>query len=122
MQAGLTPFHWKSPISTVARTSCAPTWWCKTCSTVIPNSFTPNNDGYNDAFFIEGTDIDPTRFRMKCTTVGEMIWFTTDPTDAWYGQVGDDGQHYAGGTYSYRVEVNSLSARRFGKRSLVTST
>ena len=39
-----------------------------------------------------------------------MIWFTTDPTDAWYGQVGDNGQHYVqSGTYSYRVEVNSLS-------------
>ena len=77
----------------------------------IPNSFTPNNDGYNDAFFIEGTDIDPTRFRMEVfNRWGEMIWFTTDPTDAWYGQVGDDGQHYVqSGTYSYRVEVNSLS-------------
>ena len=77
----------------------------------IPNSFTPNNDGYNDAFFIEGTDIDPARFRMEVyNRWGEMIWFTTDPTDAWYGQVGDNGQHYVqSGTYSYRVEVNSLS-------------
>ena len=77
----------------------------------IPNSFTPNNDGYNDAFFIEGTDIDPTRFRMEVyNRWGEMIWFTTDPTDAWYGQVGDNGLHYVqSGTYSYRVEVNSLS-------------
>ena len=77
----------------------------------IPNSFTPNNDGYNDAFFIEGTDIDPARFRMEVyNRWGEMIWFTEDPTDAWYGQVGDNGQHYVqSGTYSYRVEVNSLS-------------
>ena len=77
----------------------------------IPNSFTPNNDGYNDAFFIEGTDIDPDRFRMEVyNRWGEMIWVTTDPTDAWYGQVGEGGQHYVqSGTYSYRVEVNSLS-------------
>ena len=83
----------------------------------IPNSFTPNNDGYNDAFFIEGTDIDPTRFRMEVyNRWGEMIWFTTDPTDAWYGQVGDDGQHYVqSGTYSYRVEVNSLSEEEVRK-------
>ena len=77
----------------------------------IPNSFTPNNDGYNDAFLVEGTDIDPSRFRMEVfNRWGEMIWSTTDPTDAWYAQVGDDGQHYVqSGTYSYRIEVNSLS-------------
>ena len=82
----------------------------------IPNSFTPNNDGYNDAFFIEGTDIDQRDSGWRCTTVGGDDWFTTDPTDAWYGQVGDDGQHYVqSGTYSYRVEVNSLSEEEVRK-------
>ena len=37
----------------------------------IPTSFTPNNDGTNDAFFVEGTDIDPDRLSLRCGTVGE---------------------------------------------------
>ena len=83
----------------------------------IPTSFTPNNDGYNDAFFVEGTDIDPDRFEFEIwNRWGELIWSTTDPTDAWYGQVGEEGQHYVpNGPYSYRIEVHSLEEESFRK-------
>ena len=83
----------------------------------IPTSFTPNNDGYNDAFFVEGTDIDPNRFEFEIwNRWGELIWSTTDPTDSWYGQVGEDGQHYVpNGPYSYRIEVHSLEEESFRK-------
>lgn len=83
----------------------------------IPTSFTPNNDGHNDAFFVEGTDIDPDRFEFEIwNRWGELIWSTTDPTDAWYGQVGEDGQHYVpNGPYSYRIEVHSLEEESYRK-------
>ena len=83
----------------------------------IPTSFTPNNDGYNDAFFVQGTDIDPDRFEFEIwNRWGELIWSTTDPTDAWYGQVGEEGQHYVpNGPYSYRIEVHSLEDESFRK-------
>ena len=83
----------------------------------IPTSFTPNNDGYNDAFFVEGTDIDPDRFEFEIwNRWGELIWSTTDPTDAWYGQVGEEGQHYVpNGPYSYRIEVHSIEDESFRK-------
>ena len=83
----------------------------------IPTSFTPNNDGYNDAFFVEGTDIDPDRFEFEIwNRWGELIWSTTDPTDAWFGQVGEEGQHYVpNGPYSYRIEVHSLEEESFRK-------
>ena len=83
----------------------------------IPTSFTPNNDGYNDAFFVQGTDIDPDRFEFEIwNRWGELIWSTTDPTDAWYGQVGEEGQHYVpNGPYSYRIEVHSLEEESFRK-------
>ena len=76
----------------------------------IPTSFTPNNDGTNDAFFVQGTDIDPTRFEFEIyNRWGQIMWQTTDPEDAWYGQVGENGQHFVpNGPYSYRVEVHSL--------------
>ena len=83
----------------------------------IPTSFTPNNDGHNDAFFVEGTDIDPDRFEFEIwNRWGELIWSTTDPTDAWYGQVGEEGQHYVpNGPYSYRIEVHSLEEESYRK-------
>ena len=83
----------------------------------IPTSFTPNNDGYNDAFFVEGTDIDPDRFEFEIwNRWGELLWSTTDPTDAWYGQVGEEGQHYVpNGPYSYRIEVHSIEDESFRK-------
>jgi gliding motility-associated-like protein len=83
----------------------------------IPTSFTPNNDGHNDAFFVEGTDIDPDRFEFEIwNRWGELIWSTTDPTDAWYGQVGEEGQHYVpNGPYMYRIEVHSLEEESYRK-------
>ena len=83
----------------------------------VPNTFTPNNDGTNDAFFVEGSDIDPDRFEFEVwNRWGELVWRTTDPEDAWYGQVGDEGQHFVpNGPYSYRLEVHSLDVESFRK-------
>ena len=77
----------------------------------IPTSFTPNNDGTNDAFFVYGTDIDPSKFEFEIyDRWGEVVFETTDINNPWIGQVGNDGQHYVpNGTYMYRVEVHSLS-------------
>ena len=77
----------------------------------IPSSFTPNNDGTNDAFFVYGSDINPDKFELQIyNRWGEIVFETTDITQPWLGQVGDDGNHYsANGTYMYRVEVHSLS-------------
>ena len=83
----------------------------------VPNTFTPNNDGTNDAFFVEGSDIDPDRFELEVwNRWGELVWRTTDPEDAWYGQVGEEGQHFVpNGPYSYRLEVHSLDVESFRK-------
>ena len=77
----------------------------------IPTSFTPNNDGTNDAFFIQGSDIDPNKFELEIyNRWGERVFFTTDMNKAWIGQVGNEGEYYVpNGTYMYRVEVHSLS-------------
>jgi gliding motility-associated-like protein len=76
----------------------------------IPTTFTPNNDGTNDAFFVQGTDIDPERFEFEIyNRWGQIMWRSSDPDDAWYGQVGENGEHFVpNGPYSYRIEVHSL--------------
>ena len=83
----------------------------------IPTSFTPNNDGTNDAFFIQGSDIDPERFEMQIfNRWGEIVFETTDLNEPWNGKVGVDGDYFSrNGTYSYRVEVHSISEESWRK-------
>ena len=83
----------------------------------IPTSFTPNNDGTNDAFFIQGSDIDPDRFELQIfNRWGEVVFETTDLYDGWNGKVGTDGEYFSrNGTYTYRVEVHSLSEESWRK-------
>jgi gliding motility-associated-like protein len=83
----------------------------------IPTSFTPNNDGTNDAFFIQGSDIDPDRFELQIfNRWGEVVFETTDINDGWNGKVGTDGEYFSrNGTYTYRVEVHSISEESWRK-------
>jgi gliding motility-associated-like protein len=83
----------------------------------IPTSFTPNNDGTNDAFFIQGSDINPDKFEMQIfNRWGELVFETEDIDQPWIGQVGNEGEYFvANGTYMYRVEVHSLSVETVRK-------
>lgn len=83
----------------------------------IPTSFTPNNDGTNDAFFIQGSDIDPDRFELQIfNRWGEVVFETTDMNEKWNGKVGTDGEYFSrNGTYTYRVEVHSISEESWRK-------
>lgn len=50
-----------------------------------PNAFTPNNDGFNDAFFIEG--VSPRGYRLEIfNRWGERMFYSEDPTEPWLGQ------------------------------------
>ena len=86
----------------------------------IPTSFSPNNDGVNDAFRVYGTDIDPSRFSLRIQNRwGNPVFETTDPNDVWYGPADADSDHYApNGTYAYHVVLYSLS--QSGSRKEVT--
>lgn len=77
----------------------------------IPTSFTPNNDGVNDAFKIEGTDIDPDRFLLQVfDRWGSKVFETTDPQAVWHGPASGDSEYFVqDNLYTYRVIVYSLS-------------
>ena len=77
----------------------------------IPTAFTPNNDGVNDAFFVEGADIDPNRFEMQIVNRwGNLVFKTTDVNEVWYGPAAGESEHFAqDDVYFYRVVVYSLS-------------
>jgi gliding motility-associated-like protein len=67
----------------------------------IPNSFTPNADGKNDLFRIPpGTDLELVTLRVF-NRFGDIVWFTTDPSQGWDGMV--NGQLAPVGTYIYQL-------------------
>lgn len=76
----------------------------------IPNAFSPNEDGINDQFFVQGMDIDPQDFLLQIfNRYGELIFETKDPTEKWNGE--EPGKEHYSETeiYVYRVTVGSLS-------------
>ena len=82
----------------------------------IPNSFTPNNDGFNDLWAVYGTDIDPDRFEMSVfNRWGEEVFHTTDLDEGWVGQSDDEKldpgswSYSMDGVYAYRVVLYSES-------------
>ena len=52
----------------------------------LPNAFTPNGDGSNDFFFVQGSDIDPSQFDLQVyNRFGQLIFHGTAPDQAWDG-------------------------------------
>jgi gliding motility-associated-like protein len=66
----------------------------------IPTAFTPNGDGLNDEFKVEGTDI--TRFYIAIyNRWGNQVFESTDPTLSWDGTFQNQGEPVNPGTFSY---------------------
>lgn len=72
---------------------------------VMPNAFTPNNDGLNDDFkgygFLEA--VSDYKFTIW-NRWGELIFETGDPDIGWNGSHNNDGQDVPAGVYVYQVE------------------
>jgi gliding motility-associated-like protein len=70
----------------------------------IPNTFTPNDDGINDSFFIRGVGLKTEGFLMEIfDRWGSMMFSTRDINKAWDGTF--KGVKVAEGTYVYKVKV-----------------
>lgn len=66
------------------------------------NVFTPNGDGQNDEFIIDGKSIET--FEMKIfNRWGERVFETTNVDDTWNGKVNNTGATCPEGTYFYIV-------------------
>lgn len=86
----------------------------------VPNSFTPNNDGNNDAWFpvISGQELIAQYECWVYDRWGKLVYFSNTPGEPWVGDNKIDGAatHYISGTeaYSWRIEikmVDGLGAR-----------
>jgi len=69
----------------------------------VPNTFSPNGDGTNDVFFVDGIGIDTDHFNLKIyDRWGEMIFEMNSPEEVWMGNHNKDGEYYVqDGVYNW---------------------
>jgi len=76
---------------------------CQELTIYIPSSFTPNGDGRNDFFNVNGTHF--SGFTMEIfDRWGKPLFRTTDISQPWYGTT-DEGKAVPMGVYVYQVTV-----------------
>jgi len=63
------------------------------CDVIIPNVITPNGDGYNDVWFIEGINYSLNTLRVF-NRWGQMVYETTNYRNTWSGDDLPDGTYY----------------------------
>ena len=88
----------------------------------VPTAFTPNNDGVNDAFSIEG--VDPRGFWLEIfNRWGEQVFYSEDPDEPWVGNFQTKGSDYfvPDGVYLWRMryELKDGPILKTGTVSLV---
>jgi gliding motility-associated-like protein len=76
----------------------------------VPNAFTPNNDGINDVFFAQGTDINPDRFNIQVfNRWGEKVYESDEITEVWTGNHQTGDYFVEDGMYIWKCVFWSLS-------------
>jgi len=79
---------------------------------VIPNTFTPNGDGYNDRWEIRHLDKYPGARVEIFNTMGSLVFRSTGYTQAWDGTQG--GKSLPAGTYYYVVDPRNGREKKAG--------
>jgi gliding motility-associated-like protein len=80
----------------------------------IPNAFSPNGDGVNDLFSIEGSDINPDDFLLQIfNRWGELIFESRSPSNKWNGVYRGSSSYLAQEeVYVYRAVIGSLATKK----------
>jgi len=82
----------------------------------IPNAFTPNDDGINDYFGVNGEGLQNFHI-MIFNRWGEVIFESTNPHTLWDGTF--KGKPAETGVYTYEVIAKNLDSIRTGSVSLL---
>ena len=76
----------------------------------LPNSFTPDGDGYNDYFGPVGTDLNPNDYSMQIyDRWGSLVFETTNLEEPWNGAKNNTGELVQEGVYVYRMVIRSAT-------------
>jgi gliding motility-associated-like protein len=83
----------------------------KPCEVVIPNGFSPNGDGVNDEWVIDGLEIYPEHELLIFNRWGNKVYLAAPYANDWHGQniFGISlGDQLPDGTYYYILELNDV--------------
>lgn len=78
----------------------------------VPNAFTPDEDGINEVFRVQGIDVDENHFELMIfNRWGEVVHRSDDFNGVWNG-AHNNGSHYVpDGVYFYRIETRSKTTQ-----------
>lgn len=92
----------------------------------VPNAFTPNNDGLNDEFKVEGKalrNLDGEGFAQFELAIfnrwGERVFKTNKPTEGWDG-TDASGKKLSQGTFIFKMNAVSKQGKSFAKKGKLT--
>jgi gliding motility-associated-like protein len=84
----------------------------------VPNIFTPNNDGENDAFFVTCNEIES--FTMSIYSVnGDLVFSTENPEDKWTG-IDLRGNYLEDGVYYYLINAIGSDLKVYAPKGYIT--
>lgn len=83
----------------------------------IPNTFTPNGDGINDTWVIEGLDSDPTTLIRVFTRYGTEIYESKGYGIPWNGEY--NGKKLPSGVYYYIVTAKNETQKFSGSLTII---
>ena len=103
-------FGCKTTLSTNVAVACD--------SLLIPNGFSPNDDGVNDGYIINGIEEYPGNKLWVYNRYGKLVFKATDYTNSWDGVSNVSGLYMGkklpAGTYFYILDLNDRSKPRAG--------
>jgi gliding motility-associated-like protein len=76
----------------------------------VPNTFTPNGDGYNDTWEIELLKIFPEAVVEVYNTTGSIVYRSVTYQQPWDGK--HNGKMLPAGTYYYTIDLKVQNSKR----------
>ena len=102
---------------------CEDGFWQEDCRSVfVPNAFSPNNDGVNDAFYALSESFTCWEWwqLQVYNRWGDLIWQSNDPDEYWYGQVKNGNHFVADGVYVWVLQAQGYDALTLDLQGSVT--
>lgn len=84
---------------------------------IIPNTFTPNNDGFNDRWDIRFLDRYPGCRIEVYNTAGQLVFRSVGYAAPWDGR--NNGRDLPGGTYYYVIDLANGEAKKAGYVTII---
>jgi gliding motility-associated-like protein len=80
----------------------------------IPNAFTPDEDGLNDQWFINGIGIDKENFSVRIySRWGNLVYASEDPNFKWNGGYGNNGKPIKSDAYVYSINLRDVMGKEY---------